>query len=157
MAEVIEFKVNGKPVRASASVEQSLLWFLRLDLGLTGTKYGCGEAFCGACTVLKDKRPVRSCRVHLKDVAGAEIVTIEGLARDGRLHAIQRAFIEQDAFQCGFCTPGMVLEAFALLEKNPKPTEDDIKQGLGGHLCRCGAYAGVVRAVQAAAREVSRG
>ena len=157
MAEPVEFKVNGKEIRTSVSGDRFLLGFLRTDLRLTGTKYGCGKAFCGACTVLVDNKPVRSCRTRLRDVAGADVVTIEGLAKDGKLHAIQQAFIDHNAFHCGFCTPGMILETFAFIRKNPKPTEAEIKQGLGGHLCRCGAYKGIVRAVQAAAREVNRG
>ena len=157
MAETVEFKVNGKKTSASASGDQSLLSFLRNDLKLTGTKYGCGKAFCGACTVLVDKKPVRSCRLPLRKVDGAEVITIEGIAKDGKLHAIQKAFIDEDALQCGFCTPGMIMETFAFLEKNPRPTDEQIKQGLNGHLCRCGTYKGIVRAVQAAAKEASRG
>jgi carbon-monoxide dehydrogenase small subunit len=157
MADVVEFKVNGKKVAASAPEDRFLLGFLRNDLRLTGTKYGCGKSFCGACTVLVDQKPARSCRLPLKGLAGSEVLTIEGLAQDGKLHAIQQAFIDQDAFQCGFCTPGMILEVYALLQKNPRPSAEDIKQGLGGHLCRCGGYAGIIRAVQAAAQEARHG
>jgi aerobic-type carbon monoxide dehydrogenase small subunit (CoxS/CutS family) len=157
MPEVVEFEVNGKPRKASAAGDPLLLWSLRTDLRLTGTKYGCGEAFCGACTVLVNKKPVRACKVRLREVAGAEVVTIEGLARDGKLHALQQAFIDEDAFQCGFCTPGMILEAYALIERNPDPSDEDVRQGLNGHLCRCGSYGRIIAAVRAAAREARRG
>ena len=157
MAEVVEFKLNGKKVRAAAAGNPLLLWSLRADLKHTGTKYGCGEAFCGACTVLVNGKPVRSCRVPLRDVAGADVVTVEGLAKNGKLHGLQQAFIDHDALQCGFCTPGMILEAFALIQRNAKPTEEQIKQAMNGHLCRCGSYKRIVMAIQAAALEAHRG
>jgi carbon-monoxide dehydrogenase small subunit len=131
-----------------------LLWVLRTELGLTGTKYGCGEAQCGACTVLIDGEAVRSCNVPMKNVAGSEVVTIEGLSADGKLHPLQEAFIEHDALQCGFCTPGMILTAYSLLEKNPQPTRDEIIDYLDDNLCRCGAHTRILQAIETASRSM---
>jgi len=128
-----------------------LLWVLRTDLGLTGTKFGCGEGFCGACTVLIDGEPVRSCQYPLKNVGGKKVLTIEGLAAGERLHPLQEAFIKNDAIQCGYCTPGIVLAAYSLLLKNPKASESDIRDALEGNLCRCGAHNRIVKAVLDAA------
>ena len=153
MTEVIEFKLNGKPVKLSTDGDRLLLWYLRSDLQQTGTKYGCGEGFCGACTILLNNQPTRSCMLRLRDVAGSEVLTIEGLAKDGKLHPIQQAFVDHDALQCGFCTPGMILQTYSLLQNKPNPSEDEIKQGLNGHLCRCGSYKSIVEAVQAAAKD----
>jgi nicotinate dehydrogenase subunit A len=125
--------------------ERMLLWVLRSDLGLTGTKFGCGEALCGACTVIVDKQAVRSCSTPVKDVAGKQVLTIEGLGQNG-LHAIQQAFLKHNAFQCGFCTPGMILTAYALLLKTPKPTEEQILRHMEDNLCRCGAHVRIVDA-----------
>ena len=125
---------------------------LRTDLGLTGTKYGCGERECAACTVLLEGRPIFSCRTPVGSVRGREVTTVEGLERNGRLHPVQQAFADHDALQCGFCTPGMVMGAVGLLTRNPDPTPDEISQGMEGHLCRCGTYKRVVEAIQAAAR-----
>jgi aerobic-type carbon monoxide dehydrogenase small subunit (CoxS/CutS family) len=151
MVEPIQFKLNGKPVRLEVDGERMLLWVLRTELGLTGAKYGCGEGFCGACTVLVDGEPVRSCQAPVKTVRGKDILTIEGLERDGKLHPIQEAFIEHEAMQCGFCTSGMILTAHAFLAKNPRPTEKDVRDGLEDNLCRCGTHTRVIRAVLAAA------
>ena len=128
-----------------------LLWVLRTDLGLTGTKFGCGEGFCGACTVLIDGEPVRSCQYPLKNVGGKKVLTIEGLAEGERLHPLQEAFLKHDAIQCGYCTPGMVVTAYGLLLMNPRPEENDIKDALEGNLCRCGAHNRIVKAVLDAA------
>ncbi len=154
MPDSIAFKLNGQPVRLSTDGERSLLWVLRTDFGLTGTKFGCGEGHCGACTVLLDGMPVRSCLRKVKDVQGKELVTIEGLAKSGKLHPLQKAFMEHDALQCGFCTPGMILTAFGLLAKNPKPTREQIVKGMEQNLCRCGAYTRIIDAVETAAREM---
>jgi len=151
MAENIEFVLNGKKMQISEDGDRMLLWYLRADLQQTGTKYGCGEGYCGACTVLVNQQPTRSCLLRLRDVAGTEVVTIEGASAKGILNAVQQAFVDHDALQCGFCTPGMILQSMALLAKNPKPTEEQIKQSLNGHLCRCGSYLRIVQAVQAAA------
>jgi len=128
-----------------------LLWVLRSDLGLTGTKYGCGEAHCGACTVLLNGQVTRSCLTPMSTVNGVEVTTIEGLARGGNLHPVQEAFVAHDAIQCGYCTPGMVMGAYGLLQRNPNPTKDEIIQGMEGHLCRCGTYGRIIQAVQEAA------
>jgi len=128
-----------------------LLWVLRSDLGLTGTKFGCGEGFCGACTVLVNDEAVRSCQTPVKNVQGKNVLTIEGLAKDGVLHPVQEAFVKHDALQCGFCTPGMILTAYSLLLKKPRPSPKDILDGMEDNLCRCGAHIRVVQAIQTAA------
>ena len=130
MPDSIAFKLNGKPVQLSVDGERPLLWVLRTDLALTGTKYGCGEGHCGSCTVLLDGVAVRSCLRKVKDVKGKEVVTIEGLEKDGKLHPLQKAFMAHDALQCGFCTPGMILTGVALLAKNPQPTREQIIRGM---------------------------
>ena len=157
MPDSIAFKLNGKPVRLGVDGERPLLWALRTDLGLTGTKYGCGEGHCGACTVLLDGVAVRSCLRKAKDVKGKEVVTIEGLEKNGKLHPVQQAFMEHDALQCGFCTPGMILTAVAFLAKNPKPTREQIIHGMDQNLCRCGAHTRVIDAIEAAAGEMKGG
>jgi aerobic-type carbon monoxide dehydrogenase small subunit (CoxS/CutS family) len=148
---VVEFNLNGKPTRLTVDGDRRLLWVLRDDLGLTGTKFGCGEALCGACTVLVDDEAVRSCVTPVRDVEGKRVVTIEGLANGDRLHPIQEAFVKHLGFQCGYCTPGMILGAYALLHKNPKPTRAQIVAHLEDHLCRCGAHGRIVEAVETAA------
>jgi len=151
MPDAIAFKLNDKPVQLNTDGNRLLLWVLRTDLGLTGTKYGCGEGHCGSCTVLVNQVPVRSCLLKLKSVAGKEIVTIEGLAKGGRLHPLQRAFMEHDGMQCGFCTPGMIMAGVALLNSNPNPTREQIVKGLDQNFCRCGAHTRIIQAVQSAA------
>jgi len=150
MERTISFRLNGKPTRITADDQRMLLWVLRSDLGLTGTKFGCGEGLCGACTVLLDGEAVRSCATPVKDVAGKQVMTIEGLG-EGRLHSVQQAFLEHHAFQCGFCTPGMILTAYALLQKTPHPTRDQIIRHMDDNLCRCGAHVRIVAAIQEAA------
>jgi carbon-monoxide dehydrogenase small subunit len=150
MERTISFRLNGKPTRITADDQRMLLWVLRSDLGLTGTKFGCGEGLCGACTVLVDGEAVRSCATPVKEVAGKQVMTIEGLG-ESRLHAVQRAFLEHHAFQCGFCTPGMILTAYALLQKTPHPTRDQIIRHMDDNLCRCGAHVRIVAAIQEAA------
>jgi len=157
MIEAIQFNLNGETVRLRADGERMLLWVLRTDIGLTGPKYGCGEEHCGACTVLVNGEAVLSCQASVKDIAGKEVVTIEGLARNGQLHPLQKAFIEQDALQCGFCTSGMILKAYSLLLKNPLPSREQIIKGMDQNLCRCGTYPRVVQAIEAAAREMKGG
>jgi aerobic-type carbon monoxide dehydrogenase small subunit (CoxS/CutS family) len=157
MEQAIQFTLNGKPVRISTDGDRKLLWVLRSDLGLTGPKFGCGEAYCGACTVLVDGEPVRSCSVPVKDVQGMNVVTIEGLAQNGTLHPVQKAFMEHDALQCGFCTPGMILQAVALLRKNPKPSRAEIIKSMEQNLCRCGAHTRIVSAIESAAGSISGG
>ncbi len=154
MPDTITFKLNGKTTRLETDGERTLLWVLRTDLGLTGTKFGCGEGHCGACTVLVDNVAVRSCLSKVKNLNNKEVVTIEGLAQDGKLHPVQKAFVDHDALQCGFCTPGMVLTSAALLKSNPKPTRDQIIRGLEQNFCRCAAHNRIIQAVQAAATEM---
>lgn len=154
MDETIAFTLNRRPVRVRTDGERKLLWVLRTDLGLTGTKYGCGEGICGACTVLIDKRAFRSCQVPLKAVSGKDVMTIEGLSENGELHPLQKAFLEHGTFQCGFCTPGMILTAYALLAEKAMPSEREILQGMNDNLCRCGAHPRIVRAIQRAAMEL---
>ncbi len=148
MVESIEFKLNGKPTRLDVDGERKLLWVLRGDLGLTGTKFGCGESLCGACTVVLDREPVRSCQVAMKDVRGKEVVTIEGLAQNGRLHPLQEKFAEHGALQCGFCTPGQIMNAYGILLKNPKATREEIVAGMEGNLCRCAAHKRILQAIE---------
>lgn len=154
MKETIQFRLNDKPVSVTVESERMLLWVLRSDLALTGTKYGCGVSFCGACTVLVNKEAIRSCQVPVKDVKGKEVITIEGLAKNGNLHLLQKAFMKHGALQCGFCTPGMILNAYSLLLKNPQPTRAEIIEGMDDNLCRCGAHTRIVQAIQAAAKEM---
>jgi aerobic-type carbon monoxide dehydrogenase small subunit (CoxS/CutS family) len=149
--------VNGKRHTESFPAEESLLSVLRERLDLTGTKYGCGEGQCGACTVLMDGRAVRSCRVTAAEAAGKRVTTIEGLAKSGRLHPVQSAFLEVEAFQCGFCTPGFIVAASALLEKNRNPSDEEISGALAGNICRCCAYPRIVAAVRQAARAAGNG
>ncbi len=157
MKEVIQFKLNGKPVRLKTESERMLLWAIRSDLSLTGAKYGCGEGFCGACTVLVNEEAVRSCQFPLKDVKGKEVLTIEGLAKNGDLHPLQKAFMEHDALQCGFCTPGMILQAYSMLLKNPRPNTEEIIQSMENNLCRCGSHTRIIQAIQTSAKEMKGG
>ncbi len=155
--EEISFQLNGKKTEVKIDPTQTLLWVLRNHFGLTGTKFGCGMGFCGACTVLIDNEPVRSCTLPLRDVAGKKVVTIEGLAVNGKLHPVQKAFVDHDALQCGYCTPGMIMNATGLLLKNPSPTTQQIKEGMEDNLCRCGAHVRIVEAVHTAAKEMKGG
>jgi aerobic-type carbon monoxide dehydrogenase small subunit (CoxS/CutS family) len=157
MPKTIAFKLNGKPVQVSTDPDRKLLWVLRSDFRLTGAKYGCGEGLCGACTVIIDRKAVRSCQVGLEEIEGSEVTTIEGLASDGNLHPIQKAFLEHDALQCGFCTPGMILNAMGMLLEKPEPTQDEILGAMNDNLCRCGSYRRIVGAIQSAAREIKKG
>jgi carbon-monoxide dehydrogenase small subunit len=157
MKSSIRFTLNGKSVEIDLDKERMLLWVLRTDLGLTGPKYGCGEGLCGACTVLVNEAAVAACQTAVKDVEGAEVVTIEGLARNETLHPIQQAFVEHDAMQCGFCTPGMILKAYSFLNENPRPTQDEIIAAMDDNLCRCGAHLRIVQAVQNAANLMQGG
>ncbi len=157
MEETIKFQLNGKKTEATIDPTQTLLWVLRNHFGLTGTKFGCGMGLCGACTVLIDNEPVRSCQLSVGDVAGKNVVTIEGLATNGKLHPVQKAFAEHDAVQCGFCTPGMIMNATGLLLKNPLPTTQEIKDGMENNLCRCAAHLRIVEAVQTASKEMKGG
>lgn len=154
MEEKISFNLNGKKTEIQLDPKMTLLWVLRTQFGLTGTKYGCGIGFCGACTVLIDNEPVRSCTLAVSEVAGKKVITVEGLATNGNLHPVQKAFIAHDALQCGYCTPGMIMNAVGLLLKNPQPSEQEIIQDMEGNLCRCGAHMRIIKAVQTAAKEM---
>ena len=153
MPRTIRFTLNGRAAEIDVDPRRTLLWVIRSDLGLTGTKYGCGESHCGACTVLLDGRAVPSCILPASSVEGREVTTIEGLADGDELAPIQQAFLDHGALQCGFCTPGMILGAQALLLRNPDPTDDEIVAGMEGHLCRCGTHVRVLDAI----RQVARG
>jgi aerobic-type carbon monoxide dehydrogenase small subunit (CoxS/CutS family) len=151
MERTISFRLNGKPASVKTDDERALLWVLRSDLGLTGTKFGCGASLCGACTVVVGNEAVRSCSTPVKEVAGKDVLTIEGLGQ-AKLHAIQQAFLNHHAFQCGFCTPGMIMNAYALLKKTPRPTRAQIVEAMDDNLCRCGAHVRIVEAIQEASR-----
>lgn len=157
MIEFIQFMLNGKPVRIEVDKDRTLLWVLRTDLGLTGAKYGCGEGLCGACMVLVDDEAIPACQISTGYVAGKDVKTIEGLAQNGQLHPVQKAFIKHDALQCGFCTPGMILKAYSLLASNPTPTSEEIIAEMDGNLCRCGAHVRIVQAIQTASAELKGG
>ena len=151
MERTIQFILNGKQTSIKVDEERMLLWVLRYDLGLTGAKFGCGTAICGACTVIVDNQAVRSCSLPVKEIAGKKVLTIEGLSKDGHLHPIQEAFVKHNAFQCGYCTPGMIMNAYAFLLSTPRPATADIVSHMDGNLCRCGAQVRIVEAIRDAA------
>jgi aerobic-type carbon monoxide dehydrogenase small subunit (CoxS/CutS family) len=153
----LQLTVNGRTRSVRPAPDRSLLAVLRSELGLTGAKFGCGEGECGACTVLLDGNPVRACQVRIAEVDGRDVTTVEGLATGDRLNSVQRAFAELGAFQCGYCTPGMVVRATALLRANPSPTDPEIREALEGNICRCGGYARILQAVELAARRTREG
>ena len=152
MAAVV-LLVNGSEHRLDLPPDLPLLYALREHLQMTGTKYGCGEGQCGACTVLLDGRPVRSCRTPVSQAAGKKITTIEGLAQNGKLNPVQQAFLKQEAFQCGYCTSGMIISTVGLLNSNPRPSDEEIVRFLNGNMCRCGTYGRAMAAIRRAARE----
>jgi carbon-monoxide dehydrogenase small subunit len=154
MKQTISFKLNGKPLSVLVDGEESLLTVIRSYLDYTGTKYGCGLGQCGACTVLIDNEPVQSCMTYIEDVAGKEIITIEGLSVNGNLHPIQKAFVEHDALQCGYCTSGMIMNAYGLLLRDPEPSREKIIEEMEENLCRCGSYNRIIDAIQTAALEM---
>ena len=157
MTREITLMINGDSYRIRVDPCQTLLEVLRDELLLTGTKEGCGKGDCGACTVILDGKAVNSCLVLAVACDGKSITTIEGLAKNGTLHPVQKAFIEEGAIQCGYCTPGMILSSLALLQKNNRPTEEEIRMGLKGNICRCTGYTKIVKAVAAASRKMARG
>ncbi len=157
MEQTIHFRLNNRPVTVTTDGERALLWVLRTDLGLTGTKYGCGRSQCGTCTVIINREAVRSCQYPIKNVSGKEVLTIEGFSKNGNLHPLQKAFMQHGAVQCGFCTPGMILKSYALLLKNSKPGKNEIIESLDNNFCRCGTYSRVIDAVQTAAAEMKGG
>ncbi len=155
--EIIRFTLNGKNTEITIDPTLTLLWVLRDQFGLTGTKYGCGSGYCGACTIIMNQETVRSCTLKVNEISDSSIITIEGLATNGELHPIQKAFVENDALQCGFCTPGMIMNAYGLLIKNPEPTRQEVIQGMEDNFCRCGAHIRIIEAIQAAGREMKGG
>ncbi|QIA09498.1 (2Fe-2S)-binding protein [Draconibacterium halophilum] len=157
MKAKIEFTLNGKDVSVELEESKKLLWVLRTHFNLTGTKYGCGEGYCGACTVLINNSATRSCATTIGEVAGKDVVTIEGLARGEKLHPVQQAFADHDALQCGYCTPGMIMNAVGLLNDQPTPSREDIILGMEDNLCRCGAHNRILDAIEAAANEMQNG
>lgn len=157
MKSSIRFALNDKPVTWTGEDNRMLLWVLRTEFHLTGSKYGCGEGFCGACTVLIDGEGVRSCKFPMKEVKGKHVTTIEGLSKNGDLHPLQKAFIEHDALQCGFCTPGMIMIAASLLSKKPQLSKSEIIEGMERNLCRCGTYNRVLQALEDAAQTIQKG
>lgn len=156
MEKKVQFELNGKRVEATYDQNETLLWALRTQFNLTGTKYGCGVGICGSCTVLWGDDPMRSCSLYLADLQDAKITTIEGLEQNGKLHPVQQAFADNDAMQCGYCTPGMVMNAIGLLRRNPEPTREEIINGMEDNLCRCGAHTRIIDAV-ASASELMKG
>jgi aerobic-type carbon monoxide dehydrogenase small subunit (CoxS/CutS family) len=150
MKETIRFRLNGETVSLEAEPDRTLLWVLRTDLELTGTKYGCGAGMCGSCTVVVDGQPIRSCLTRLEYLQGKEVTTIEGLAVDGELHPLQQAFFEAGGYQCGYCTPGMIMNAYGLLLQNPALARNEIIQGMENNLCRCSAYQRIIEAIELA-------
>jgi len=157
MKQRIDFTLNDKPVQVDLEGNETLLWVLRSKFDLTGTKYGCGFGHCGACTVLIDREPVRSCTTMADYVEDRKVITIEGLARNGELHPVQKAFVDHDALQCGYCTPGMIMNATGLIYRNPEPSRAEIISGMEENLCRCGAYNRIVDAIQDAAEKMKGG
>lgn len=157
MARAVSFTVNGKPVRLETEDGRTLLWVLRTDLGLTGTKYGCGVGLCGSCTVVVDGKAVQSCRLPLSLVEGKQVTTIEGLATGGRLHPLQQAFVDKGGFQCGYCTPGVIMSAYGLLLRDPHPSREAVIGALEGNLCRCSAYKRILEAVESVAATEGEG
>jgi aerobic-type carbon monoxide dehydrogenase small subunit (CoxS/CutS family) len=157
MEETIRFELNGKKTEIHLDPKLTLLWVLRNQFKLTGTKYGCGIGFCGSCTVIVDDEAVRSCSLPVGDVAGKKVMTIEGLIKNNKLHPVQQAFVDHDALQCGYCTPGMIMNAVALIRKNPNPTQQDIIKGMENNFCRCGAHVRIVDAIESAAVEMKGG
>jgi aerobic-type carbon monoxide dehydrogenase small subunit (CoxS/CutS family) len=157
MMKSIRFRLNGKPTTLETDDGRTLLWVLRTDLGLTGAKYGCGLGVCGSCTVVVDGQAVRSCQTTLAEVQDTEVTTIEGLARNGTLHPLQQAFIDHGGLQCGFCTPGMLMNAYGLLLSDPHPSRQKVLDSMEGNLCRCSAYKRILEAIESVAAAAKGG
>lgn len=153
----IKFKINGEMIEKNVEKTTTLVDFIREDLGLTGTKKGCEEGECGACTVLLDGKTVNSCMIYAPKIDGSELLTIEGLGNREKLHPLQKTFIEEGAVQCGYCTPGMLLSAKFLLDNNPSPSEDEVREAISGNLCRCTGYSKIVKAIMKAAKLLNEG
>ncbi|RLD56680.1 MAG: (2Fe-2S)-binding protein [Bacteroidetes bacterium] len=154
--KTVQFELNGKSVSVSANEDEPMLWVIRQQLGLTGTKFGCGSGFCGSCTVIMNGEAVRSCTLPAIEAAGTKVLTIEGLSSNGELHPLQEEFVKSDALQCGFCTPGMIMNAYGLLLKNPEPTNEEVVIAMDENLCRCGAHGRIIQAIQNAGKQMKK-
>ena len=154
--KTIQFELNGETTRVSVMPEESLLGAVREQLGLTGTKFGCGSGYCGSCTVIVDGEAVRSCVTPATDVEGSAVLTIEGLAKNGSLHPLQDEFVKLDALQCGYCTPGMIMNAYGLLLSNPEPSREEVVIAMDENLCRCGAHTRIIEAIQNAGKRMTK-
>ena len=154
--KTLQFELNGNPVSVDVYEDEPLLWVIRQKLGLTGTKFGCGEGFCGACTVILNGEAVRSCTISATDAAGGKVLTIEGLAGNGELHPLQEEFVKNDALQCGYCTPGMIMNAYGLLLQNPEPTREEVVIAMDDNFCRCGAHGRIIKAIQNAGKQMKK-
>ncbi len=154
--KTVQFELNGKSVSVTADESEPLLWVIRQQLGLTGTKFGCGEGFCGSCTVIMNGEAVRSCTLPAVNAAGSMVLTIEGLSKNGELHPLQEEFVKNDALQCGFCTPGMIMNAYGLLLQNPEPTREEVIIGMDENLCRCGAHGRIIESIQKAGLQMKK-
>jgi len=154
--KTVQFKLNGSPVSVDANEDESLLWVIRQQLGLNGTKFGCGSGFCGSCTVIMNGEAVRSCTLPAIEAAESKVLTIEGLSSNGKLHPLQEEFVKNDALQCGFCTPGMIMNAYGLLLNNPEPTHEEVIIAMDENLCRCGAHGRIIEAIQNAGKQMKK-
>lgn len=154
--KTVQFELNGSSISIKVNEEEPLLWVLRQQLGLTGTKFGCGSGFCGSCTVIMNGEAVRSCTIPALDAAGSTVLTIEGLSSKGKLHPLQEEFVKNDALQCGYCTPGMIMNAYGLLMKNPEPTREEVIIAMDENLCRCGAHGRIIEAIQNAGKQMKK-
>jgi carbon-monoxide dehydrogenase small subunit len=154
--KTVQFELNGSQVSVNVQEDEPLLWVVREQLGLTGTKFGCGEGYCGSCTVIMNGEAVRSCTLAAIEAAGSKVLTIEGLSVNGELHALQEEFIKSDALQCGFCTPGMIMNAYGLLLNNPEPTREEVVIAMDDNFCRCGAHTRIIEAIQNAGKHMQK-
>ena len=154
--KTVQFELNGKSVSVNAHEDEPLLWVIRQQLGLTGTKFGCGSGFCGSCTVIMNGEAVRSCTLPALEAAGSTVLTIEGLSKNGNLHPLQEEFVKNDALQCGFCTPGMIMNAYGLLLKNPEPSHEEVVIAMDENLCRCGAHGRIIESIQNAGLQMKK-
>jgi len=154
--KTVQFELNGSQVSVDVQDGESLMWVIREQLGLTGTKFGCGEGYCGSCTVIMNGEAVRSCSLAASEAAGSSVLTIEGLSKNGKLHPLQEEFVKNDALQCGYCTPGMIMNAYGLLLNNPEPTREEVVIAMDENLCRCGVHGRIITAIQNAGKQMKK-
>jgi carbon-monoxide dehydrogenase small subunit len=154
--KTVQFELNGSQVSVEVQEGESLMWVIREQLGLTGTKFGCGEGYCGSCTVIMDGEAVRSCSMEAAQAEGSSLLTIEGLSKNGKLHPLQEEFVKNDALQCGYCTPGMIMNAYGLLLSNPEPTREEVVIAMDDNFCRCGAHGRIIKAIQNAGKQMKK-